>query len=62
MALGTDEAVEAFCSGKAVLGEDFSLTLMGEDDSADSQNAFDRCGTPSCLQQPLLDRCSGRSC
>ena len=27
IALGTDAAVEAFCSGKAVLGDDFSLSL-----------------------------------
>lgn len=27
IALGTDGAVEAFCSGKAVLGDDFSLSL-----------------------------------
>lgn len=33
---------------QAVLGEDFSLSLGGQDDGADSSNAFDRSWKESC--------------
>mmetsp|Transcript_6107 Transcript_6107/g.17489 ORF Transcript_6107/g.17489 Transcript_6107/m.17489 type:complete len:299 (+) Transcript_6107:190-1086(+) len=43
IALGTDAAVDAFCSGKAVLGDDMSFSLGGNDAApAESSNAFDR--------------------
>lgn len=44
IALGTDAAVDAFCKGKAVLGDDISFSLgTSESAPAQSANALDRC-------------------
>lgn len=44
IALGTDAAVDAFCEGKAVMGDDVSFSLGGSESApAQSANALDTC-------------------
>jgi hypothetical protein len=51
IALGTDAAVEAFCSGKAVLGDDLSLSLGAVPNPIWH---FDRFTLIPCEHPPLL--------
>lgn len=44
IALGTDAAVDAFCDGKAVMGDDISFSLGGSESApAQSSNVLDSC-------------------